>query len=68
MIGSWLPGRLRVQQQLKDSVSLSWSSGQHSVRVWRFPFRLEILCGDDALVTFNPRDKLWFEPLQDQHR
>uniref|UniRef100_H3CYV5 Glucosidase alpha, neutral C n=1 Tax=Tetraodon nigroviridis TaxID=99883 RepID=H3CYV5_TETNG len=57
--------QLRVQQHSEDSVVLSWSSGAYGVRVWRFPFRLEILCGEDVVVTFNSRGKLWFEPLQD---
>lgn len=62
---SSLSGRLRVQQRSEDSVALSWSSGPYGLRVWRFPFRLEVLCGEEVLVTFNSRGKLWFEPLQD---
>ncbi|KAM8916128.1 neutral alpha-glucosidase C isoform 4-T8 [Spinachia spinachia] len=57
--------RLRVEGQSKDCVTLSWSAGRHQVCVWRFPFRLEILCEDKVMVTFNSKGKLWFETLQD---
>ncbi|XP_054862034.1 neutral alpha-glucosidase C [Amphiprion ocellaris] len=56
---------LRVDQHTKDSVTLSWSSGRHQARVWHFPFRLEILCENKVIVTFNAKGKLWFEALQD---
>ncbi|KAM3594386.1 uncharacterized protein V6R79_006984 [Siganus canaliculatus] len=56
--------QLRVESQSQDFVSLSWSSGRHQVRVWRFPFQLEILCEDEVMVTFNSKGKLWFETLQ----
>lgn len=62
---SSLSGRLRVQQRSEDSVRLAWASGAYGARLWRFPFRLEILCGDDVVVTFNSRGQLWFEPLQE---
>uniref|UniRef100_A0A8C4GYE6 Glucosidase, alpha; neutral C n=1 Tax=Dicentrarchus labrax TaxID=13489 RepID=A0A8C4GYE6_DICLA len=39
----------------KYCVSLSWSSGRHRVCVWHFPFRLEILCEDEVMVTFNSK-------------
>ncbi|KAM8916127.1 neutral alpha-glucosidase C isoform 3-T3 [Spinachia spinachia] len=68
-VGGSLPspssGRLRVEGQSKDCVTLSWSAGRHQVCVWRFPFRLEILCEDKVMVTFNSKGKLWFETLQD---
>uniref|UniRef100_A0AAQ4QLD1 Glucosidase alpha, neutral C n=1 Tax=Gasterosteus aculeatus aculeatus TaxID=481459 RepID=A0AAQ4QLD1_GASAC len=57
--------QLRVERQSKDSVTLSWSAGRHQVCVWRFPFRLEILCEDKVMVTFNSKGKLWLETLQD---
>ncbi|XP_027131085.1 neutral alpha-glucosidase C isoform X2 [Larimichthys crocea] len=57
--------QLRVERKSKDSVTLSWSSGRHQVRVWHFPFRLEILCDDEVTLTFNHKGKLWFETLQD---
>ncbi|KAF3845414.1 hypothetical protein F7725_008577 [Dissostichus mawsoni] len=41
---------------------------RHQIRVWHFPFRLEILCEDKVMVTFNSRSKLWFETLQDPTR
>uniref|UniRef100_A0A3B3VVQ4 Glucosidase alpha, neutral C n=1 Tax=Poecilia latipinna TaxID=48699 RepID=A0A3B3VVQ4_9TELE len=50
----------------KDSVTLSWSSGRYQVRVWHFPFRLEVLCDQEVIVTFNSKDKLWFESLQNK--
>uniref|UniRef100_A0A669BGP8 Glucosidase alpha, neutral C n=1 Tax=Oreochromis niloticus TaxID=8128 RepID=A0A669BGP8_ORENI len=51
-------------KQTKDSVTLSWSSGCYQLRVWHSPFRLEILCEQEVMVTFNSKDKLWFERLQ----
>ncbi|KAL6105814.1 ganc [Pungitius sinensis] len=60
--------RLRVERQSEDSVTLTWSAGRHQVCVWRFPFRLEILCEDKVMVTFNSKGKLWFEALQDPPR
>lgn len=57
--------QLRVEKQTDHSVTLSWSSGHHQVRVWEFPFRLEILCENEVTVTFNAKSKLWFETLQD---
>ncbi|XP_036006347.1 neutral alpha-glucosidase C isoform X2 [Fundulus heteroclitus] len=56
--------QLRVDSQTKDSVTLSWSSGHYQVRAWHFPFRLEVLCDQEVMVTFNSKDKLWFEILQ----
>ncbi|KAK5886916.1 hypothetical protein CesoFtcFv8_017901 [Champsocephalus esox] len=60
--------QLRVERRSKLCVSLSWSSGRHQICVWHFPFRLEILCEDKVMVTFNSRSKLWFETLQDPTR
>uniref|UniRef100_UPI0037E89C4D neutral alpha-glucosidase C isoform X2 n=1 Tax=Semicossyphus pulcher TaxID=241346 RepID=UPI0037E89C4D len=60
--------QLRVERQSQDSVTLSWSSGLYQVCVWRYPFRLEILCEDEVMVTFNSKGKLWFETLQDPPR
>ncbi|XP_034000316.1 neutral alpha-glucosidase C [Trematomus bernacchii] len=60
--------QLRVERRSKLCVSLSWSSGRHQICVWHFPFRLEILCEDKVMVTFNSRSKLWFETLQDPPR
>ncbi|XP_041809361.1 neutral alpha-glucosidase C isoform X2 [Chelmon rostratus] len=60
--------QLRVERRSEDSVTLSWSSGRHQVCVWRFPFRLEILCEDETMVTLNSKGKLWFETLQDPPR
>ncbi|KAM7376312.1 hypothetical protein PAMP_006054 [Pampus punctatissimus] len=60
--------QLRLETQTKDSVTLSWSARRHRVRVWQFPFRVEILCEDEVMVTFNSAGKLWFETLQDPPR
>ncbi|XP_058472345.1 neutral alpha-glucosidase C [Solea solea] len=60
--------QLRVETQTGDAVTLSWSSGCHQVRVWSFPFQLEILCEDEVMLTFNAKEKLWFETLQDRPR
>ncbi|XP_034531614.1 neutral alpha-glucosidase C isoform X1 [Notolabrus celidotus] len=60
--------QLRVVRQSQHSVTLSWSSGRHQVCVWHSPFRLEILCEDEVLATFNSRGKLWMELLQDRAR
>uniref|UniRef100_A0A671XBB1 Glucosidase alpha, neutral C n=1 Tax=Sparus aurata TaxID=8175 RepID=A0A671XBB1_SPAAU len=65
LVGEPQGERMSVERQSKDSVTLSWSSGRHQVRVWHFPFRLEILCEDEVMVTFNSKGKLWFETLQE---
>uniref|UniRef100_A0AAX7SML5 Glucosidase, alpha n=1 Tax=Astatotilapia calliptera TaxID=8154 RepID=A0AAX7SML5_ASTCA len=59
---------LRVEKQTKDSVTFSWSFGRYQLRVWHSPFRLEILCEQEVMVTFNSKDKLWFERLQHRPR
>ncbi|XP_062325275.1 neutral alpha-glucosidase C isoform X1 [Osmerus eperlanus] len=59
---------LRVQQRRGDSVSLTWGLGQHQARVWSRPLRVEVLCGEEVVVTFNPTDKLRFETLQNHSR
>ncbi|XP_039897431.1 neutral alpha-glucosidase C isoform X1 [Simochromis diagramma] len=56
--------QLRVEKQTKDSVTFSWSFGCYQLRVWHSPFQLEILCEQEVMVTFNSKDKLWFERLQ----
>uniref|UniRef100_A0AAY5KFJ2 Glycoside hydrolase family 31 N-terminal domain-containing protein n=1 Tax=Esox lucius TaxID=8010 RepID=A0AAY5KFJ2_ESOLU len=56
---------LRVAKETRDLVSLTWGEKQYQVRVWACPFRLEVLCGEEAMVTFNSRDKLHFDTLQD---
>ncbi|XP_069016551.1 neutral alpha-glucosidase AB-like [Embiotoca jacksoni] len=60
--------QLRVDRQTEDSVTLSWSSGRHRVRVWHFPFRLEVLCEQEVMLTFNSEGKLWFEKQQEPPR
>ncbi|KAM4624842.1 LOW QUALITY PROTEIN: neutral alpha-glucosidase C [Polymixia lowei] len=59
---------LKVERQSKASVTLTWSSGRHQVRVWSFPFRLEILCEEEVIITFNSKGRLWFETLQEPPR
>ncbi|XP_053701962.1 neutral alpha-glucosidase C isoform X3 [Synchiropus splendidus] len=58
--------KLRLEEQTEEYVALLWSTCQHRLRVWRFPFQVEILCGDKVLVTLNSQGKLWFETLQMQ--
>ncbi|XP_077392790.1 neutral alpha-glucosidase C-like [Festucalex cinctus] len=53
--------RVRVEDRQPDSVALSWSSGLYRCRVWRFPFRAELLCEDQVVVTLNSQSKLWLE-------
>ncbi|XP_055018231.1 neutral alpha-glucosidase C isoform X2 [Boleophthalmus pectinirostris] len=60
--------RVRVEKQTKDSVTLSWLTGLYQVCVWCFPFHIEILCEEEVIATFNPKNKLWFESLQDPKR
>ncbi|RVE56910.1 hypothetical protein OJAV_G00210880 [Oryzias javanicus] len=64
IVGEQRSEPLRVEEQTEDVVTLSWSSRCYRVRVWRIPFRLEILCDQNVLVTFNYEDKLRFESLQ----
>ncbi|KAM9842046.1 neutral alpha-glucosidase C isoform 2-T2 [Aulostomus maculatus] len=59
---------LRLEGRTEDSVRLSWSSGRYECRVWHFPFRVEILCEDEVMVTLNSKRKLWFEALQEPPR
>lgn len=60
--------RLRAERRSQDCLVLTWSSGRHSVCVWSFPFRLEILCQQEVIVTFNAKGKLWLEALRDPPR
>lgn len=55
--------RLRIEWKRADCVSLTWGSGQYHVQVFAFPFHLEILYEDEAIVTFNPKGRLCFETL-----
>nr|XP_057933507.1 neutral alpha-glucosidase C [Doryrhamphus excisus] len=57
--------KLRLDERDEDSVTVSWAPGRHKCRVWRHPFRVEILCEERVVVTFNPQSKLWFEALQE---
>lgn len=57
--------RLSVATQTKDYMILSWSTGHYQARVWCSPFHIEILCEDEVIVTFNSKNKVWFETLQD---
>ncbi|XP_057716091.1 neutral alpha-glucosidase C-like [Corythoichthys intestinalis] len=57
---------VRLEERQADSVTLSWTSGLYRCRVWQLPFRLELLCDDQAVVTFNAQSKLWFETLRER--
>ncbi|XP_077476297.1 neutral alpha-glucosidase C [Stigmatopora argus] len=57
---------VRVKERRADSVTLTWTSGLYGCRVWRLPFRLELLCDDRTVATFNPQSKLWFETLRER--
>ncbi|XP_077396145.1 neutral alpha-glucosidase C isoform X2 [Festucalex cinctus] len=57
--------RVRLEEQQADSVMLSWASGLYRCRVWRQPFRVELLCEEQAVVTFNSQSKLWFENMRE---
>lgn len=65
MIAESQPERLRVEKQTQDSVTLSWSTGRYQLRVWAFRFYIDILCEEEVIATFNPKNKLRFETLQD---
>lgn len=60
--------RLKVEKQTKDYMLLSWSSGHYQARVSSFPFHIDIICEDEVIATFNPKNKLWFEILLDPKR
>ncbi|XP_077416147.1 neutral alpha-glucosidase C [Vanacampus margaritifer] len=57
--------KVRLEEQQADSVTLSWASGLYRCRVWRQPFRMELLCEEQAVVTFNSQSKLWFETMRE---
>ncbi|KAJ7988803.1 hypothetical protein DPEC_G00312990 [Dallia pectoralis] len=57
---------LRVAKETRDMVSLTWGAGHYQVRVWACPFRLEVLFGEEVMVTFNYRDNLHFETLHER--
>ncbi|KAG7277088.1 hypothetical protein CRUP_031301 [Coryphaenoides rupestris] len=60
---------LRVEEENDGvSVTLTWASGGHRLRVWHSPLRLDILSGEEVLVTFNCQGRLWFETLQSPPR
>lgn len=56
--------RLRVQWQREDCVSLTWGLGQYQLLVSAAPFRLEVTCDGEEIVTVNPGNRLCFETLQ----
>ncbi|KAF4084063.1 hypothetical protein AMELA_G00124430 [Ameiurus melas] len=63
LIGEPKYEQLRIEWKRADCVSLTWGSGQYHVQVFAFPFHLEILYEDEAIVTFNPKGRLCFETL-----
>lgn len=60
--------RLRVHWKREDCVCLSWGLGQYQLLVSFSPFKLEISCDGEEIVTLNPENKLYFETLQDPTR
>ncbi|XP_027028182.1 neutral alpha-glucosidase C isoform X1 [Tachysurus fulvidraco] len=60
--------QLRIEWRKADCVSLTWGSGQYHVQVFAFPFKLEILYGDEALLTFNPEGRFCFETQSNSAR
>ncbi|XP_073725622.1 neutral alpha-glucosidase C [Misgurnus anguillicaudatus] len=63
---SYVP--LRVQWQRDDAVSLTWGFGQYQLLVSASPFRLEVTCDGEEIVTLNPGNRLCFETLQEPTR
>uniref|UniRef100_A0A8C1FWA6 Glucosidase, alpha; neutral C n=1 Tax=Cyprinus carpio TaxID=7962 RepID=A0A8C1FWA6_CYPCA len=57
--------RLRVNWKREDCVCLTWGLGQYKLLVSFSPFKLEISCDGEEIVTLNPENKLYFETLQD---
>ncbi|KAL0170521.1 hypothetical protein M9458_035117, partial [Cirrhinus mrigala] len=49
----------------EDCVCLTWGLGQYKLLVSCSPFKLEISCDGEEIVTLNPENKLYFETLQD---
>ncbi|KAM6960828.1 neutral alpha-glucosidase C [Aplochiton taeniatus] len=68
LTGEQVCEQLRVEKKNEDSVTLTWALGQYQIQVWQCPFRLEVLCGEDVTVTFNPKGRLRFEKLQHSSR
>uniref|UniRef100_A0A673JIP9 Neutral alpha-glucosidase C-like n=1 Tax=Sinocyclocheilus rhinocerous TaxID=307959 RepID=A0A673JIP9_9TELE len=60
--------RLRVNWKREDCVCLTWGLGQYKLLVSFSPFKLEISCDGEEIVTLNPENKLYFETLQDPTR
>lgn len=60
--------RLRVNWKREDCVCLTWGLGQYKLLVSFSPFKLEISCDGEEIVTLNPENKLYFESLQDPTR
>ncbi|XP_016406741.1 neutral alpha-glucosidase C-like isoform X2 [Sinocyclocheilus rhinocerous] len=59
---------LRVNWKREDCVCLTWGLGQYKLLVSFSPFKLEISCDGEEIVTLNPENKLYFETLQDPTR
>ncbi|KAL0969491.1 hypothetical protein UPYG_G00228000 [Umbra pygmaea] len=58
--------QFRVGKKTSDLVSLTWGAGHYQVKVWAWPFKLDVLCGEEEIVTFNHREKLHVEMLQER--
>ncbi|XP_065144709.1 neutral alpha-glucosidase C [Paramisgurnus dabryanus] len=59
---------LRIQWQKDDSLSLTWGLGEYQLLVSASPFRLEVTCDGEEIVTLNPGNRLCFETLQEPTR
>ncbi|XP_073783864.1 neutral alpha-glucosidase C isoform X4 [Danio rerio] len=59
---------LRVEWKKEDCVCLTWGLGQYQLLAFFSPFKLEISCAGEEIVTLNPGNKLCFETLQDPAR
>ncbi|XP_052001773.1 neutral alpha-glucosidase C isoform X2 [Xyrauchen texanus] len=65
LIGELKYDQLRVQWKREDCVCLTWGPGQHQLLISSSPFRLEVSCDAEEVVTLNPGNRLYFETLQD---
>ncbi|TRY81351.1 hypothetical protein DNTS_009686 [Danionella cerebrum] len=56
---------MRLHWKRDDCVCLTWALGKNQVLVFFTPFKLEICCDGEQIVTLNSENKLCFETLQD---
>ncbi|KAI7804772.1 putative neutral alpha-glucosidase C-like, partial [Triplophysa rosa] len=65
LIGELSYDPLRVQCQREDCLSLTWGLGHYQLLVSASPFRLEVTCDGEEIVTLNQGNRLCFETLQE---